>query len=87
MGTESFLITFLAVVYGYHALVLLFGTSHCLSILLGEYLAARPVTVQTAHLLPGSALKAYGLFVANDEAQCRLSGAGSSAVAGVQTSN
>lgn len=37
MGTESFLITFLAVVYGYHALVLLFGTGHCLSILLGTF--------------------------------------------------
>lgn len=36
MGTESFLITFLAVVYGYHAVLLIFGTMHCLSILLGE---------------------------------------------------
>jgi hypothetical protein len=34
MGTESFLLIFLAVVYGYHSLVLVFGTSHCLSIIL-----------------------------------------------------
>eukprot|EP00878_Enallax_costatus_P024924 GHUV01026629.1.p1 GENE.GHUV01026629.1~~GHUV01026629.1.p1 ORF type:complete len:266 (+),score=40.75 GHUV01026629.1:503-1300(+) len=34
MGTESFIITFLAVVYGYHGVLLLFGTMHCLSILL-----------------------------------------------------
>eukprot|EP00775_Hariotina_reticulata_P004399 gene4399-4652_t len=34
MGTESFLLIFLAVVYGYHSLLLVFGTSHCLSIIL-----------------------------------------------------
>jgi hypothetical protein len=36
MGAESLLLIFLCVVYGYHALVLLFGTSHCLAIMLGE---------------------------------------------------
>lgn len=35
-GAESYLLLFLAVVYGYHSLMLLFGTSHCCSILLGE---------------------------------------------------
>eukprot|EP00877_Chromochloris_zofingiensis_P003793 jgi/Chrzof1/13414/Cz07g32050.t1 len=33
-GAESYLLLFLAVVYGYHSLMLLFGTSHCCSILL-----------------------------------------------------
>jgi hypothetical protein len=36
MGAESLLLIFLCVVYGYHATVLLFGTSHCLAIVLGE---------------------------------------------------
>lgn len=35
MGAENFVLLFLAVVYGYHCVLLLFGTSHCLSILLG----------------------------------------------------
>lgn len=36
MGTESFLLILAAVVYGYTATVLLFGTMHCLSLVLGE---------------------------------------------------
>jgi hypothetical protein len=36
MGVESLLLIFLCVVYGYHATVLLFGTSHCLAIIFGE---------------------------------------------------
>jgi hypothetical protein len=36
MGAESLLLIFLCVVYGYHATVLLFGTSHCLAIIFGE---------------------------------------------------
>eukprot|EP00879_Flechtneria_rotunda_P019719 GHRR01020720.1.p1 GENE.GHRR01020720.1~~GHRR01020720.1.p1 ORF type:complete len:176 (+),score=40.19 GHRR01020720.1:770-1297(+) len=34
IGPENFLILFLAVVYGYHSVLLLFGTFHCLAILL-----------------------------------------------------
>lgn len=41
MGTESLLLIFLAVIYGYHAMVLLFGTSHCLGIALGEFDSSR----------------------------------------------
>jgi hypothetical protein len=35
MGTESFLLLLLAIVYGYHAAVLLFGSLHCCSLVLG----------------------------------------------------
>lgn len=52
MGTQGVLVIFLAVVYGYHSLVLLFGTSHCLSIVLGEVITHRIVcTVQRKVLL------------------------------------
>jgi hypothetical protein len=37
MGTESFLLIVAAVVYGYNATMLLFGTFHCLSIICGAY--------------------------------------------------
>lgn len=36
MGAESFLILLAAIVYGYHATLLLFGSLHCLAITCGE---------------------------------------------------
>jgi hypothetical protein len=44
MGAENFLLIVAAVVYGYNATMLLFGTFHCLSIICGAYWpACRPV--------------------------------------------
>ena len=48
MGVENLLLIFLCVVYGYHATVLLFGTSHCLALILGKQ--QQQVLVAQLHL-------------------------------------
>lgn len=35
-NAESYILLVLAVVYGYHAVMLLFGTAHCLAVVCGE---------------------------------------------------
>jgi hypothetical protein len=68
MGVESLLLIFLCVVYGYHATVLLFGTSHCLAIIFGEaqLLVGAGTTLNAQHLFEQGVL---GLRIV---AYCRI---------------
>jgi hypothetical protein len=81
MGVESLLLIFLCVVYGYHATVLLFGTSHCLAIILGEgllllLLLSAATTRDIVHLFEQDMFgTSHCLAIILGEAQLRLGAA------------